>query len=238
MLRGRSSLRRRHRHRPRARRISPHAACLIRAATQAARTKGAAEALANALPGRNLAGTRVKWDTDTKLKNKVQLTAYPDCIGDNLADLEAFVSKNCEDVVHGMHVLPFYPSSADRGFAPITYQEVDEQFGTWEDVKRMSAERDFCVDFMVNHCSAQSAEFLDFKEKKDEARARPCLSGRCHRLGRMLHSAACLLSSCPAQLTRARAAAVGVGEAVHQVEGVLGRRAERRGRGEDLLAQA
>jgi sucrose phosphorylase len=28
-----------------------------------------------------------------------------------------------------IHLLPLYPSTGDRGFAPITYQQVDPEFG-------------------------------------------------------------------------------------------------------------
>ena len=85
---------------------------------------GAAWELANSLPGANIVDDRVKWGEDTKLKNQVQLSAYPDCIGGDLKGLRSFVQKQLNGVVGGVHVLPFYPSSADRGFAPLTYKEV------------------------------------------------------------------------------------------------------------------
>lgn len=69
-----------------------------------------------------------------------------------------------------MHVLPFYPSSADRGFAPLTYKQVDPAFGDWSDIQALREDLDVCVDFMVNHISAQSEQFQDFVEKGDEVR--------------------------------------------------------------------
>jgi hypothetical protein len=74
-------------------------------------------------------------------------------------------------VIGGVHVLPFYPSSADRGFAPLTYMEVDPDFGTWDDIHKLGQGRDLCMDFMVNHISAQSELFKDFKEKGDKVRS-------------------------------------------------------------------
>ena len=135
---------------------------------QAARDAGAALKLANSLPGVNTDGDRVKWGKDTKLDNKVQLTAYPDCIDNDLHGLRAFVRDKLDGVVSGVHVLPFYPSSADRGFAPLTYKEVDENVGDWEAVQAIGEGGDLCVDFMVNHTSAQSAEFQDFLKKGDQ----------------------------------------------------------------------
>jgi sucrose phosphorylase len=75
-----------------------------------------------------------------------------------------------QGVVGGVHVLPFYPSSADRGFAPLTYKEVSPEFGNWDDIESMGDGLDLCMDFMVNHISAQSKEFQDFKEKGDKVR--------------------------------------------------------------------
>ena len=35
--------------------------------------------------------------------------------------------------VDGVHILPFFPSSTDRGFAPLRYDQVDEAFGDFDD---------------------------------------------------------------------------------------------------------
>jgi glycosidase len=137
---------------------------------QEARENGVAVQLANALPGVNTDGDAVQWGTDTKLVNRIQLSTYPDTIGANLAGVEEFVEKHLEGIVHGVHILPFYPSSADRGFAPLTYREVDGKFGTWEQVEAFGKSRDLCADFMINHVSAESMQFKDFVEKGDEVR--------------------------------------------------------------------
>lgn len=126
------------------------------------------------------------------MSNQVQLSVYPDCIGDNLADLNAFLKDKVDGkwcrvlccavlllpcpgwqavagrwcsrrrsqltcktaapctttigqrqqcpVAHGclaaaagamgsIHLLPLYPSTGDRGFAPVTYQQVNPEFG-------------------------------------------------------------------------------------------------------------
>lgn len=91
---------------------------------QAARREGVAIQLANALPGVNTDGDRVEWGKDTRLKNRVQLSTYPDTLGGSIKCLSKFVQDHLQGVVHGVHILPFYPSSADRGFAPLTYREV------------------------------------------------------------------------------------------------------------------
>jgi hypothetical protein len=55
---------------------------------QDARRAGAALELANSLPCSNVLGEQVKWGETTQLRNKVQLSAYPDCIGGDLAHLK------------------------------------------------------------------------------------------------------------------------------------------------------
>jgi glycosidase len=106
-------------------------------------------------------------------------------------------------VIGGVHVLPFYPSSADRGFAPLTYMEVDPDFGTWDDIHKLGQGRDLCMDFMVNHISAQSEWFKDFKEKGDKARSMfsctpklDCATSDCVLCWRLQIHAELLYSTC------------------------------------------
>ena len=65
-------------------------------------------------------------------------------------------------VFHGVHVLPPFPSSGDRGFAPLTYDQIDPRFGTWDDIGRLAEHHDVLLDLMINHISRQSREFEDF----------------------------------------------------------------------------
>ena len=71
--------------------------------------------------------------------------------------------------VGGVHILPFFPSSADRGFAPMCYDRVDPNFGTFADVEAIGKDYYLMFDFMVNHISAHSAYFQDFLQKKDQS---------------------------------------------------------------------
>ncbi len=99
------------------------------------------------------------------LKNKIQLITYPDSLGSNLPELHYALRKYFSKAVKAVHLLPFYPSSSDRGFAPLTYDEVDPAFGTWEDVEKIGRDFDLIIDFMVNHISRQSLFFQDYIEK-------------------------------------------------------------------------
>ncbi|MCP0886665.1 sucrose phosphorylase [Ligilactobacillus sp. WILCCON 0076] len=96
-----------------------------------------------------------------KIKNKAILIAYPNRLGSNLADLENILNGPLKNAFGGVHILPFYHSSGDAGFAPIDY-EVDEAFGSWNDIEKIAAQKDVMVDFMVNHLSPDSSEFQDY----------------------------------------------------------------------------
>ena len=99
------------------------------------------------------------------IQNKVQLITYPDSLGINLLELHYVLRRYLRKAVGGIHLLPFYPSSADRGFAPLTYTEVNPVFGTWADIECIGSEFDLIIDFMVNHISRQSVYFQDYSEK-------------------------------------------------------------------------
>ncbi|WP_025027774.1 sucrose phosphorylase [Caldalkalibacillus mannanilyticus] len=101
-----------------------------------------------------------------ELKNQVQLITYPDSLGGNLNTLNNVLLKHFSDIFKGgIHILPPFPSSGDRGFAPLTYLEIDPQHGTWEDIQKIGKNHDVLVDLMVNHISRQSSYFQDFLKK-------------------------------------------------------------------------
>lgn len=104
-----------------------------------------------------------------KLDNKIMLITYADSMGKNISELHEILDRHYKKAVGGVHILPFFPSSADRGFAPMRYDVVDEQFGTFEDIEALGKEYYLMFDFMVNHISASSEYFKDFLEKKDSS---------------------------------------------------------------------
>ena len=104
------------------------------------------------------------------IKNQVQLITYPDSFGKNLMELHYVLRKYLIDAIGGVHILPFYPSSSDRGFAPLTYDDVDPNFGTWDDVNKIGEDFDLMIDFMVNHISRQSLFFQDYLENGEASK--------------------------------------------------------------------
>lgn len=99
------------------------------------------------------------------VKNKVQLITYPDSLGGDLKTLRKVLDIHFKDIFKGgIHILPPFPSSGDRGFAPLTYLEIEPQFGTWDDIQAITKDHDVLLDLMVNHISQQSPYFQDFLE--------------------------------------------------------------------------
>ncbi|MGG4143721.1 sucrose phosphorylase [Paenibacillus algorifonticola] len=100
------------------------------------------------------------------VKNQVQLITYPDSMGGDLKALNRVLLEHFTDVFKGgIHILPPFPSSGDRGFAPLTYLDIEPSFGTWEDIRAIGDHFDVLVDLMVNHISRQSEYFQDFLQK-------------------------------------------------------------------------
>lgn len=97
------------------------------------------------------------------VKNKVQLITYPDSLGGDLKALNSVLLKYFSDIFKGgVHILPPFPSSGDRGFAPINYFEIEPIFGDWEDIREIGKNFDIIMDLMVNHISKSSDYFQDF----------------------------------------------------------------------------
>lgn len=104
-----------------------------------------------------------------KLENKIMFITYADSMGKNINELHSILKKYYSKEIGGVHILPFFPSSADRGFAPICYDKVDDTFGTFEDIEKLGKDYYLMFDFMVNHISAQSKYFQDYLKNKEKS---------------------------------------------------------------------
>lgn len=103
------------------------------------------------------------------MNNKIMLITYADSLGRNLKELKSMLDQYFKREIGAVHILPFFPSSGDRGFSPMTYEQVDPQFGTWEDIKEIAGDYELMYDFMINHLSRRSPQFLDFIEKHEDS---------------------------------------------------------------------
>ncbi len=83
-----------------------------------------------------------------------------------LTSLHHFVNRHMRDVVNGVHILPFFPYSSDDGFSVIDYTQVNDALGDWSQVEAIGKEYNLMADLVVNHCSARSRWFDNFKQRK------------------------------------------------------------------------
>lgn len=84
----------------------------------------------------------------------IVIGAYPDSITiagkSSLRALGDFLTQIVPSEA-ALHVLPFYPSSGDFGFAPDNWFEVRADLGDWSDIEWLSSTRRVIVDGVYNH---------------------------------------------------------------------------------------
>jgi sucrose phosphorylase len=97
------------------------------------------------------------------VKNKVQLITYPDSLGGDLKKLSQVLDQYFPNIFEGgIHILPPFPSSGDRGFAPLTYLKIEPKFGSWKDIKNIGKKSPIILDLIINHISSKSSYFQDY----------------------------------------------------------------------------
>lgn len=105
------------------------------------------------------------------MRNEVQLIAYADRLGGDLAGLTRLLRGPLAGAFGGVHVLPFFTpyDGADAGFDPVDHTAVDPRLGSWDDVRELGRTHDTVVDLIVNHVSAESAAFADVRARGDSS---------------------------------------------------------------------
>ena len=104
-----------------------------------------------------------------QIKNEAMLITYSDSLGKNMKDLKLVLETYFKESIGGVHLLPFFPSTGDRGFAPSDYTTVDPDLGSWEDVDALGEQYYLMFDFMINHISRESKFFQDFKKNHENS---------------------------------------------------------------------
>lgn len=95
----------------------------------------------------------------------VHLLAYTDRLAGDLPGVRRVLGDGALSVFTGIHLLPFFVpfDGADAGFDPVDHTTVDPRLGSWSDLRRLSdADVAVTADLVVNHISAESAEFRDW----------------------------------------------------------------------------
>ena len=103
---------------------------------------------------------------DRFTEEDVILITYGDIIRNHTEKPLQVMHEICHEYFHGvfntLHILPFYPSSSDRGFAVLDFEEVDPNLGKWDDILDLKAEFKLMFDGVFNHVSSKSRWFQEF----------------------------------------------------------------------------
>jgi glucosylglycerate phosphorylase len=79
-----------------------------------------------------------------------------------LKTLGDFCDSYLRGTINTLHILPFFPSSSDRGFSIIDFETVDPLLGTWRDIHELEARYRLMFDGVINHVSSKSRWFVEF----------------------------------------------------------------------------
>ncbi|MBN2737200.1 MAG: alpha-amylase [Spirochaetales bacterium] len=96
----------------------------------------------------------------------VILITYADQIQKNkeahLKTLHQFLNSHIQNTINSVHLLPFFPYSSDDGFSVIDYKKVQEENGTWDDIKNLGQDFKLAFDGVINHVSQESSWFQEY----------------------------------------------------------------------------
>ena len=114
----------------------------------------------------------VKTETkDAWSESTILLITYADSIskgisGKSLNNFGKFYKKYLKKFINSIHFLPFFPSSGDGGFSVKNHFEVDETYGTWDDIKELSKNANIMTDLVLNHASSKGQWYKNFLKEK------------------------------------------------------------------------
>ena len=117
-----------------------------------------------------------KLEVKTEIKDPwseitILLITYADSIskgisGKSLNNFGTFYNKYLKKFINSIHFLPFFPSSGDGGFSVKNHFEVDETYGTWDDIKELSKNANIMTDLVLNHASSEGQWYKNFLKEK------------------------------------------------------------------------
>ncbi|GAA0850337.1 alpha-amylase family glycosyl hydrolase [Marinobacter szutsaonensis] len=106
------------------------------------------------------------WD-----ESDIVLITYADTVqreGEKpLQTLHRFLEDCLAETVSAVHILPFFPYSSDDGFSVMDYLAVNESHGSWSDVENIAGDFKLMADLVINHMSARSRWFENFRKRVD-----------------------------------------------------------------------
>ncbi len=116
-------------------------------------------------------GTMIQWEEASSREKRfseedIILITYGDLVvaeGQKpIQTLKELCNRYLKGVFSTIHLLPFFPSSSDRGFAIRDFRQVDPNLGTWEDIFSLKHDFKLMFDGVINHVSSKSFWFQEF----------------------------------------------------------------------------
>ncbi|MCA0991576.1 sugar phosphorylase [Pseudalkalibacillus hwajinpoensis] len=96
----------------------------------------------------------------------IMMITYGDSIKEEgeapLKTLRKFLSDHLTNEINAVHILPFYPYSSDDGFSVMDYRTINEELGSWDDIRALSHQSDLMFDAVINHISSKSKWFKEY----------------------------------------------------------------------------
>ncbi|CAO98271.1 sugar phosphorylase [Erwinia tasmaniensis] len=104
---------------------------------------------------------KAHWD-----EKDVVLITYADQVREDntptLTTFSCFYRQYLQASFNLVHLLPFFPSSSDDGFAVIDYHQVNPPYGGWQEIADLHQHTRLMFDFVCNHMSAHSSWFSHY----------------------------------------------------------------------------
>jgi glycosidase len=79
-----------------------------------------------------------------------------------LITLRRFLRDKLGQKISCVHILPFFPSTSDDGFAVSDFYNVDAGLGNWEDIGEIGRDYSLMFDLVLNHVSASHPWFFNY----------------------------------------------------------------------------
>jgi len=84
-----------------------------------------------------------------------------------LVSLRIILEKYFQELSKVVHILPFLRSTSDGGFAVSSHKLIDDKFGSWNDLKRLSKKHILMADLVLNHVSSSHPWVQQFKKGQE-----------------------------------------------------------------------
>ncbi|MDX1828126.1 MAG: sugar phosphorylase [Lutibacter sp.] len=85
----------------------------------------------------------------------------------HLQTLNDFIGEYCLPEINTTHLLPFFPFTSDDGFSVSDYFKVNPDFGTWNDINKLSKNSNLMFDAVINHMSKSSNWFKSYLNNEE-----------------------------------------------------------------------